>query len=224
MSSDEVHEWRQLRMKELSDKFEGNAPLGRKLGYKDGAFVGQMIKGLRPITEKTVSSVENLPGCAGWFNRPDSARHVKAVDLDAHPDLVRIRKVKLRLEAGINGFAVDVDETDGPPIFFRADWLQERGFKPYALLAMKVTGSSMEPTLHPEDLVVANTADTVAKDGEVFAVNYEGEPMIKRLVRDGGTWWLTSDNPDQRRYPRKEWVDKNSILVGRIIHKQSERI
>ncbi|MGJ7529825.1 S24 family peptidase [Variovorax sp. GB1P17] len=145
-------------------------------------------------------------------------------DLDAHPDLERIRKVKLRLQAGVNGFAIEADEGDGMPIFFRSEWLRERGYKPYKLIAIKVTGQSMEPNLYPDDMVVINTADTEPKDGKVFAVNYEGEPVIKRLVRDGGTWWLLSDNPDQRRFPKKECTDGSCIIVGQIIHKQSEQI
>ncbi len=48
--------------------------------------------------------------------------------------------------------------------------------------------------------------------------------LIKRLVRDSGTWWLSSDNPDQRKYPRKECAGEVCILVGKIVHKQSERI
>jgi phage repressor protein C with HTH and peptisase S24 domain len=82
----------------------------------------------------------------------------------------------------------------------------------------------METNLHEGDMVVVNTADTEPKDGEVFAVNYEGEPVIKRLARDRGTWWLASDNQDKGRYPNKECVEGSCIIVGRVIHKQSERI
>lgn len=41
---------------------------GRKLGYKDGAFVRQMVAGNRPITEKTVAKIESLHGMANWFS------------------------------------------------------------------------------------------------------------------------------------------------------------
>lgn len=224
MDLDELAEWRRQRLEALAGKRGGNASLGRELGYKDGAFVGQMIKGLRPITEKTIERAEALPGCAGWFVKPEGTRVVVPMDMDDHPELTRIRSVKLRLTGGISGYGIEPEEADGLPIFFRADWMAERGYKPYELLALKVKGSSMEPSLHPGDMVVINTADTTPKDGEVYAVNYEGESVVKRLVRDGGTWWLASDNPDQRRYQRKEWVDGSSFLVGRVIHKQSERI
>ena len=64
----------------------------------------------------------------------------------------------------------------------------------------------------------------VFEDGEVFAFNFEGEPVVKRLQRDSATWWMASDNPDQRRYPRKECSDAHCIILGRVVHRQSERI
>lgn len=46
----------------------GRAALGRALGYKDGAYINHMINGLRPITEKTITQCEQLPGATGWFS------------------------------------------------------------------------------------------------------------------------------------------------------------
>lgn len=183
----------------------------------------------KSLKAEKAARIEQATGYrASWIvtgrgpKRVDNAPQLE--DLDNHPDLTRIRKVRLQLQAGITGFAVEADEEDGLPIYFRADWMAERGFKPYNLLALKVKGASMEPSLHDGDMVVINTADTTPRDGEAFAVNYEGEAVIKRLVRDGGEWWLSSDNPDQRRFARKRWVDGDSFIVGRVVHKQSERI
>lgn len=67
--SDPTDEWRKKRMQALSDKYEGHAPLGRALGYKDGAYVRQMIAGERAITEKTIKKAERLPGCSAWFSQ-----------------------------------------------------------------------------------------------------------------------------------------------------------
>ena len=91
------------------------------------------------------------------------------------------------------------------------------------LLALKVQGASMETGLYDGDTVVVNLADTTPLDGEVFAFNFEGECVIKRLKRDAGEWWLTSDNPDKRRFPDKRCTDGVQVL-GRIVFKQSERI
>jgi phage repressor protein C with HTH and peptisase S24 domain len=80
----------------------------------------------------------------------------------------------------------------------------------------------MEPGLHAGDTVVVNTDDRQPRDGEVFAVNYEGEYLIRRLVRDGGCWWLSADSADQRRFPRRGYAGEECIVIGRVVHKQSE--
>lgn len=47
---------------------DGNkSAFGRRIGYKDGAFVRQMLSGERPITEKTIRVIEQLPELKGWF-------------------------------------------------------------------------------------------------------------------------------------------------------------
>lgn len=82
----------------------------------------------------------------------------------------------------------------------------------------------MEPSLYEGDLVIVNLADTKLLAGEVYAVNYEGEPVIKRLTRDAGQWWLTSDHPDQRKHYRRQCSGNECIIVGRVVKKESERI
>lgn len=150
---------------------------------------------------------------------------VQAMD-EAHvdQDVARIRKVRLRLSAGIQGFSTDPDTQDANPIFFRRDWLEKRGYIAEQLIAIRVRGQSMEPGLFEGDTVVINTADISPVDGEVYALNYEGEAVVKRMVRDSGQWWLVSDNADQRRYPRKQCHAATCIVIGRVIQKQSERI
>jgi phage repressor protein C with HTH and peptisase S24 domain len=81
----------------------------------------------------------------------------------------------------------------------------------------------MEANLHDGDLVVINTDDVTPKDGVVFAANYDGELVIKRLKRDAGQWFLASDNPDKARFGDKLCAD-GCGLIGRIVYKQSEQI
>lgn len=172
----------------------------------------------RTISNQKLKIVSSAPKVQG-------SSPIRAVDDDEENfELARIRKVKLRLSAGIAGFAIDAEVEDGNPIYFRRDWLASRGYKPERLIALSVRGESMEPNLNAGDTVVVNTEDREPKDGEVFAVNYEGEDVIKRLVRDRGSWWLSSDNFDQRRFPRKECSGQGCLIIGRVIHKQSERI
>lgn len=70
MDEKAIQAWRAKRLEAMVDREGGKAATGRKLGYRDGAFVGQMLRGERPITEKTVMFVHSLPGYAGWFDAP----------------------------------------------------------------------------------------------------------------------------------------------------------
>lgn len=231
-------EYRRQRLAELvAERFDGNkTAAGRALGFKDGAYIGQMLRGERPVTEKFATHVHDLPGLAGWFStypvQPPGSPHNVAetrrgyptpIDLTQNPEYPAIRRVRFKLSAGASGFSVDYCDKDGPPIVFQRDWFISRGYKPAKLFATKVANGSMESGLYDGDTVVVNTESTTPKDGAVFAANFEGEMVIKRLVRDAGQWWLSSDNPDQRRYPRK-LCDENVYLIGEIVHKQSERI
>lgn len=145
-----------------------------------------------------------------------------ATDLDHHYE--RVRRARFKLEAGICGYTVEFkDDDDAPPIVFRREWLQRNGLRADKLIAMKVSGSSMEPGLWDGDTVVINLADAEPQDGVVFAVNYEGQCVIKRLRRDAGQWFLASDNADKRLYPDKR-CDEAASILGRIVTKQSDRI
>ena len=78
----------------------------------------------------------------------------------------------------------------------------------------------MVPRLNPGDLIVVNTAQTQPKQGTAFLVSFEGEVVVKRMVRDDGQWWLTSDNQDQRRYPRVRCNGETEI-IGEVVSLQT---
>lgn len=173
---------------------------------------------LEEISPRLASEIKNaIP----QIRESTTAEEINLVD---NPDYPAVRRVKLHLSAGISGFGVEMEEESHTPLVFGRYWYQSRGFKPEKLIAVRVKGASMEPGMGDSDTVVINTADITPADGEVFAVNYEGEAVVKRMVRDAGEWWLSSDNPDQRRYARKLCVGDACIIIGRIVHKQSERI
>lgn len=69
METDDLTAYRIDRLEAAIKKVaHGNkSDFGRKLGYKDGAFIRQMLAGKRPITEKTILQIEGLHGMANWF-------------------------------------------------------------------------------------------------------------------------------------------------------------
>ena len=151
------------------------------------------------------------------------ATPVRVVDSD-DPSLTHIPKVKLRLSAGISGFDIEPERFDGATTTVPTHWIERNGYKREQLIAIRVKGESMEPTLYEDDLVVVNYGDVRLVDGHVYAINYEGEAVVKRLTRDAGQWWLTSDNPDQRKYYRRICQGNDCIIVGRVVRKESERL
>ncbi|WP_183723526.1 helix-turn-helix transcriptional regulator [Paraburkholderia sp. WP4_3_2] len=75
MNDHELNKLRANLLKAAIDRAtDGNvSAFGRRLGYKDGAFVRQMLNGSRPVTEKTIRQIESIPGLKGWFNSTVSA-------------------------------------------------------------------------------------------------------------------------------------------------------
>lgn len=195
----------------------------RKSGYTKGR-ISQLFDPSQQFGERAARSLAQRLGLpAEFFNTPGGGPLAEAVELDGNADFPAVRRVQFKLSAGASGFAIEYLEDDDAPIVFRREWFESRGYNPAKLFAVRVANGSMQPGLWHGDTVVVNTADTEPKDGEAFAVNFEGELVIKRLVRDEGRWWLKSDNPDQSRYPRKA-CDERVFILGRIVHKQSEHV
>lgn len=188
------------------------------------------ITGVRPAPNKVIQVNPTMaqPVLRIYQPRPPSEPPLPVqigVADAADPRFTFIPKVRLRLTAGISGYAVEPEcENDEPSTTaIPTDWIVKKGYSPSSLVAIEVRGESMEPTFYEGDLVVLNTADTRPVDGGVFAINYEGEPVVKRMARDAGNWWLTSDNPDQRKYHRKVCSGDACIVVGRIVRRETER-
>jgi phage repressor protein C with HTH and peptisase S24 domain len=139
-------------------------------------------------------------------------------------DIAQIQMVKLRLSAGITGFQTEPERKDGGTFPIRRGWIERHNLSADHLIAILVKGESMEPSLHEDDIVIINTLDKKLVDGAVYAFNYEGEAVVKRLSRDAGQWWLTSDNPDQRKYHRKLCQGNVCLVIGRVVRKESDRI
>jgi len=151
------------------------------------------------------------------------AKRVRLVDA-GDPSLTQIMKVKLKVQAGITGFQVEPEHHDGETQGVPTRWVLKEGLSRDALLAITVRGESMEPALHEGDVIVVNTRDIKPVDGVVYVVNYEGEVVVKRMIRDAGMWWLTSDNADQRKYGRKLCKGAECIVIGKVIRKESTHI
>lgn len=151
------------------------------------------------------------------------ARRVHAVDGD-DDGLTQIMKVQLKVQAGMTGFQVEPEHHDGRTTGVPTEWIRHNQFTAGDLIAISVTGQSMEPALYDGDVIIFNAADKQLVDGAVYVVNYEGEVVVKRMMRDAGMWWLSSDNFDQRKYHRKACKGGECIVIGKVVRKESTHI
>ena len=184
----------------------------------------QQMLAIAKITGKSLpaSIIDGLRGSDPVVLFPGTLRVVVS---DANDDtFVQVPMVKLRLSAGVTGFNTEPEHHDGGTVGMRRDWVERKRLNPASLIAILVKGQSMEPTLYEDDIVVINTADRKPVVGEVFAVNFNGEPVVKRMQKDGGRWWLASDNPDQRTYSRRACEGDSCLIIGRVVRKESDRI
>jgi phage repressor protein C with HTH and peptisase S24 domain len=110
-------------------------------------------------------------------------------------DLTLIRRVLLRLRAGIGGFETEPDMTSIEPLAMPTAVVRELKANPGCLIALRVLDQGMEPMLFEDDWVVVNVDDTSLRSGEIYAVNWNGEACVQQLVHRGGQWFLSYLNP-----------------------------
>lgn len=176
--------------------------------------------------ENLLKAAQALNVSANWLSTGRGRMKplpAKEISLEENPDYPAIKRVKIKISAGVTGFGIEPLDDDHAPIVFSRSWYENNGYKPESLIAIKVTGASMEPGLYEGDWVVINTDDIVPRDGVAYALNYDGEAVVKRLFRNDGQWIAASDNADKRIY-RDRALNGDTFVIGRVVHKQSERI
>ena len=139
----------------------------------------------------------------------------RSIRVGDEPASVPIRKVKLKLHAGISGFETEPEQEDGGILHMPLALIEQNRFVPHQLLATRVRGCSMEPMMFEDDWIVINTADKEAVSREIYAVNFNGEACIKQLLNRGGQWYLHSLNPDFKPINVRSG---QCNIVGRVVY------
>jgi phage repressor protein C with HTH and peptisase S24 domain len=204
--------------KSLFSQLKANASFGervaRRLEQQYGMGAGYLDQDPNVPTSPVVRHAADLvPG----------ARRIHASGPD-DPTMTQIMKVKLKVQAGVTGFQTEPEHYEGETLGVPTAWVLREGLRQDSLISIVVRGDSMEPSLYDGDSIVVNTADKGLVSGSVYVVNYEGEAIVKRLLRDAGQWWLASDNADQRKYHRQLCKGAECIVVGKVIRKESTHI
>lgn len=81
-------------------------------------------------------------------------------------------------------------------------------------------GDSMAHYINEGDAVGIDVSDTEPKEGEVYALFWDGDLLIKRIYKEGGgVLRLASDNPG---YPTKIVNESNGeslVIIGRVVYR-----
>lgn len=212
MDGQDIYAWRRERLADLAQKRGGNAALGRELGYRDGAFVGQMIRGIRPITEKTVSAAHALPGAAGWFyldqeavsamqSTSSAGGGMSVANTSPGPDIKGKGTYPVISSVAAGEWTALCDN-------FHPGDADDWGFSHHDLgrcgYMLRVSGKSMTNTesgarySFPEGMLLHINPDMDSMPGKFVVVRREAEKeaTFKRLTLVDGELYLEAINPD----------------------------
>jgi phage repressor protein C with HTH and peptisase S24 domain len=176
------------------------------------AFMRRVEKGARVRSQNQLAGVLGIHRSAvTQAKRRDSVprqwayRLAEAFDLDARwlltgksdpataadDELFWVPWVEARLSAG--GGSFETGSTVRKTLPFNRAQLQGLG-TPAALVAMEVSGDSMEPGIRAGDTVMIDQSQTALVAGGIFAVGIDDTILVKRLEKRPGQLALISDN------------------------------
>ncbi|MBD8531472.1 MULTISPECIES: S24 family peptidase [unclassified Massilia] len=135
--------------------------------------------------------------------------------------VARIPRISLKLRAGSENYETVPDLTFMEPLLILQQELSVLRLDARRLLAMRVRSQGMEPLLFEDDWVVIDIGDTVRRNREVFALNWNGEVCVQQLVERGGQWYLNNVNPDF--HPINVRSGHLSI-IGRVVYQPGRTI
>jgi len=116
-------------------------------------------------------------------------------DLEPDDDRVWIDRYDYRYSAGNGVIQWEVRQKKALP--FDVGFFKALGVRPQDCKLAQVHGRSMEPYLFNRDMMMICTAKTRVRDGQIYAVTFEDEPLVKQIFKEPeGALRLHSYNPE----------------------------
>lgn len=101
---------------------------------------------------------------------------------------------------------------------FRAQWIKELGLTPDALALISTRGDSMEPTLHPGDLLLIDLSSAAVCEDAIYAIQNDGSLVVKRVQKMfDGSMLIKSDNPAYREQVIEKERLETVRIIGRVV-------
>jgi phage repressor protein C with HTH and peptisase S24 domain len=206
------------------------ADFGAQFEIGSQGMVWQYLAGRRPLNIKAATAfarglaisvedfsstiAEQIANASQTLGNPDIGA-LPVTDNDDHaPVTIPIKMVALHLQAGVTGFETVENYEDGGSLHVPRQWVEENDLDPQALLAIKVKGESMVPLMYEGDIAVINIRERSRVNGGVFAINFKGQAVLKRLKYERREWYLASENPEFRQEPCRSG---ECDVVGRVV-------
>ena len=191
-----LRESRNLTVKELAEKS----------GTGNGT-IGNIERGANKATVKTLEKISTA------LNLNKSERDELFGGLIPEEMAIKLKSTKLKTIPVYSSVSAGLGRVpDAEPIDFIS--IPETTGD---VVAVKVTGNSMEPTFSDGDIVVIkkDVEINVGEVGVFFLNEYDGEGVVKRLKYKNGVYVLESDNPS---YEDKEIGSDVIISCGKVVN------
>ncbi|MBF0412875.1 MAG: helix-turn-helix domain-containing protein [Desulfamplus sp.] len=130
-----------------------------------------------------------------------------------------IPKVSAILSAGSGSF--DVNSNVNGYIAFAAKWLRLKG-SVSDMVAMDVSGDSMEPEIRDGDVVLIDKSQQEIINRKIYAVGFDDSIFIKRLEKHPGRIVLCSDNRAYAPIYLNDNDMEKTRIIGRILWSSRE--
>lgn len=146
----------------------------------------------------------------------NTAPHVISTDIDPTSKIwLPLMDISFSCGDGVN---IECHfEATKKKLAFEPDFLQSRGVKEQNVRLLYARGDSMELFIFDGDVFAIDISDTEIRDGQIYAVYFEGEALLKQVFKEaGGTLVLHSFNS---RY-RDKIVSENNGASFKVIGRQ----
>ena len=167
--------------------------IGRRMGYDGFILTNEVIIILNYLSENSLFDNDLYVKLSKAINpvKKKGINEVKAPDDDNFVEL------NVRGEVGLScgyGTVVYNDSVTGKCKVPRRT-LREYGASASSTEVVYAQGDSMSPEIKSGDALLVDTSQTEIIDGVIYAFNYDGQPMCKRLQKIGKDIKAISSNP-----------------------------
>jgi len=186
------------------------------LEIKNNSEMSLYLSGKRDVSDSKANDFEALLGLPhGSLDKSDVSDY-----LDTPTTVIHVPFYTLKLSAGV-GCEILSDETSGSSPFSIAEL--DKSIKYSDLIAMKVKGDSMSPTLNDGATVIIDTSQKEIIDNRIYAY-YSDDCLakVKRLRKNFGNITIISDN---KEIPEITLTPDNThglVIIGRVISSQNK--